>query len=514
MRGWDLRIELDARSSLPLFLQIARAVADGVRCGRLRPGEPLPGSRTLAATLRIHRNTALAAYRELEAEGWITTSAARGTFVSSALPERRPRPFAPLPSREGTPVRPGFELRPTSLPKGYLPPKGALSLASGAPDPRLFPSAALARAYRRALRLHARTLLDYGDPGGLPRLREALSAMLRSVRGLACSAETVQLTRGSQMALDLTARALLQPGDAVAVEALGYRMAWEAFRSAGARLIPVPVDAEGLDVAFLERAAEREKIRAVYVTPHHQYPTTVVLSPGRRLRLLELARRKRFAILEDDYDHEFHYEGRPVLPLASADRDGSVVYLGTLSKILAPALRMGFVVAPPPLIERLAHLRMFADRQGDNLLEYAVAELLEDGEVQRHARRVRKLYQQRRDALCGALRRRLPGAVSFQVPSGGSALWLQVADGIDAGEWTARCLDQGVDIKPCWSFAFDDRPQPFFRLGFATHSPQELEDAVKRMAAAMPRPHPRRLRAAAPQAPAPGGRRGAARAYG
>src|SRR5262245_11919193 len=143
MRGWDLGIELDARSSLPLFLQIARAVTDGVRSGRLRPGEPLPGSRTLAATLRIHRNTALAAYRELEAEGWIVTSAARGTFVSSALPDRRPRAFAALPAREGTPAKTGFDLRPDPMPEAYLPPRGAVSLASGAPDARLFPAAAL-----------------------------------------------------------------------------------------------------------------------------------------------------------------------------------------------------------------------------------------------------------------------------------------------------------------------------------------------------------------------------------
>src|SRR6185436_7204697 len=187
---------------------------------------------------------------------------------------------------------------------------------------------------------------------------------------------------------------------------------------------PLPVDEHGLVVDALAELCARERVRAVYVTPHHQYPTTAVLAPGRRIALLELARAQRIAILEDDYDHEFHYEGRPVLPLASADRSGCVVYLGTLSKILAPGLRIGFVVAPPPVVERLSHLRMFADRQGDNLAEYAVAELLEDGEVQRHARRSRKLYQQRRDALASALRKRLGTAVSFQVPSGGSALWV------------------------------------------------------------------------------------------
>jgi GntR family transcriptional regulator/MocR family aminotransferase len=484
MRSWELGIELDASSSLPMFLQIARAVADGVRAGRLRPGDPLPGSRTLAGTLKVHRNTALAAYRELEAEGWITTSAARGTFISRALPDRRPRSFAAVPERRATPVAPGFELRPDQVPLAHVPRPGVVHLSGGAPDPRLFPSAALARAFRRALRLHARTLLDYGDPRGLAKLREALAAMLRNVRGLSASADTIQLTRGSQMGLDLVARALLQPGDVVAVEAYGYKMAWEAFRRTGARLVPVPVDGDGIDLDRLEALAQAERLRAVYVTPHHQYPTTVLLSPGRRLRLLELARKKRFAILEDDYDHEFHYDGRPVLPLASADRSGTVVYLGTLSKILAPALRIGFVVAPPPVVEKLAHLRMFVDRQGDQLTEYAVAELLEDGEVQRHARRSRKIYQGRRDALCASLRRRLGASVSFQVPSGGSALWLKVSPELDARKWAECAIRNGVDLLPAWNFAFDGKPHPYFRLGYAHFSETELDEAVKRLAAA------------------------------
>jgi len=165
------------------------------------------------------------------------------------------------------------------------------------------------------------------------------------------------------MALDLLARALLVPGDVVAIEALGYPPAWGAFRRAGATLLPIPVDHEGLNVDALEAAVSRQPVRAVYLTPHHQYPTMVTLSPGRRLRLLDLAHRAQFAILEDDYDYEFHYEGRPVLPLASADAHGTVIYLGTLSKILAPGLRLGFVVAPKRLVQRLAADRFLVDRQ-------------------------------------------------------------------------------------------------------------------------------------------------------
>ena len=253
--------------------------------------------------------------------------------------------------------------------------------------------------------------------------------MLAATRGLAAGPDDLLITRGSQMALELVARALVTPGDVVAVEAIGYVPARAAFALAGARLVPMPVDGQGLDVDALEALARRGPVRAVYLTPHHQYPTTVTLSPGRRLRLLEVARAHRIAVIEDDYDHEFHYDGRPVLPLASVDRAGVVVYVGTLSKILAPGLRIGYVVAPAPLLERLATLRAVLDTQGDPAIEDAVAELLEDGEVQRHVRRVRRIYRDRRDALADALRRDLAGHVSFDVPAGGVAFWARL-DGI------------------------------------------------------------------------------------
>jgi GntR family transcriptional regulator/MocR family aminotransferase len=188
--------------------------------------------------------------------------------------------------------------------------------------------------------------------------------MLCATRGLAATADSLVVTRGSQMGFDLAARALLSPGDAVAVEELGYSSVWASLKLAGARLLPIPLDAEGMRVDALEKIAAREKLRAIYLTPHHQYPTMVVLSPGRRLQLLDLARRNRIAILEDDYDHEFHYQGRPILPLASADQAGVVIYVGTLSKILAPGLRLGFVVAPEPLLARVVQLRtLMEDRK-------------------------------------------------------------------------------------------------------------------------------------------------------
>ena len=361
-------------------------------------------------------------------------------------------------------------------------------LTGGVPDLRLVPRTALARAYRRALsevKPRGLSTLDYGDAQGHPRLREALGAMLAALRGLAAPKESVLVTRGSQMALDLVARALLAPGDVVAIESLGYRPAWAAFRAAGARLAPLPVDEHGLDVDALAELCARERVRAVYVTPHHQYPTTAVLSAGRRLALLELARARRIAVIEDDYDHEFHYEGRPVLPLASADPAGVVVYLGTLSKILAPGLRLGFVVAPAPLLEKLAAIRTFIDRQGDHTLERAVAELLSDGELQRHARRARRAYLARRDALIEALRDHLGDALTFDPPVGGMAIWARAAPGIDVDAWAERALARKVAFSTAKRFAFDGRKRGFVRLGFAALDEKELREAVRRMASTL-----------------------------
>jgi GntR family transcriptional regulator/MocR family aminotransferase len=489
MHKWEFAVALEREGNIPVFLQLARAVADDIRRGRLKPGDPLPGSRTLAGSLQVHRNTVLAAYAELAAEGWITTSAARGTFVSRALPDRIPRRFSSaMATRQSIPSRVGFDLRPA--PELIQTPQaspGLLVFATGTPDVRLVPVAALSRAYRRTLRLQSRLALNYAAPHGHPALRAALAGMLSSTRGLAARADEVFVTRGSQMALALVARAIVSPGDVVAVEQLGYRQGWEALRAAGARLIPLPLDEEGVSADALQDLTRRERVRAVYLTPHHQYPTTVTLAAGRRLRLLELARAQRIAIVEDDYDHEFHYDGRPVLPLASVDQAGVVVYIGTLSKVLAPGLRVGYVVAPPALVDRLAAHRAFIDVQGDYGIEGAVAELLDEGEVQRHVRRVRRIYMARRDALVRAIASELGGALVPRPAPGGIAIWAEVGRGIDVEAWAARARDAGVLFHTAKHFAFDGRPRPFVRLGFASMNEQEMQEAVRRMAIAVPR---------------------------
>jgi len=485
MRGWSFPIELDTRSDTPLFMQIARAIAGDTARGRLRPGDVLPGTRTLAGELGVHRATIVAAYEELVAQGFATARGGRATTIAATSPDVTPTRFAP--ARGGVPSRAGFDLAPAPAARLLEQPivPGALSLWGGVPDTRLIDLDLVGRALRRATKLHGRSLLRYApDPRGHAGLRAALAAMLTASRGLAVGEDNVLVTSGSQMALDLIAHAIVRPGDVVAVEALGYRPAWAAFRRAGARLEPIEVDREGLVTKSLAQLARRSRLRAVYVTPHHQFPTTVAMSPRRRLALLELARTHRIAIIEDDYDHEFHFEGRPILPLASADRTGQVVYLGGLAKVVAPGLRIGFVVAPPPLLARLAEERAITDRHGNQIVEAAVAELVEDGEIQRHVRRARRVYHERRDALVAALERRLGDVLAFEVPAGGLTLWAR-AEGIDVEAWRERGERGGVLVQSGRAFTFDGSRQACLRLGYGACHPRELELAVQRLARAL-----------------------------
>ncbi len=504
---WSYQPEVEAGGA-PAFLRIARAVSGDISRGRLKAGDRLPGSRTLARHLGVHRNTAIAAYDELAAQGWVETRPAGGTFVAGDIPDLQRGRWSSLTpglDRAGASERESMRGIPgagaptaadgsRSGPLGaypdepwFRPPKpGVLALASGMPDLRLVPVDLVARAYRRAMRLHGRQVLGYGDPQGHESLREALAGMLAARRGLAVGPAEILVTRGSQMALDLIARALLGADSAVAVEALGYRPAWDALRLSGAELLPVPVDSQGMQVDRLEALCEQRRIAAVYVTPHHQYPTTAVMAPSRRLALLELARRRGLTLIEDDYDNEFHFEGRPVLPLAHADRHASVVYVGTLSKILAPGLRLGFVAAARPLIARLTAIRRLCDRQGDLALEAGVAGLIADGELQRHADRMRRTYKQRRDTLCAALAEAFGDRLRFAAPAGGMALWAISEDGTDAEAWARRGPDHGVHFSPGSRFAFCGEPPRAFRIGFAPLDEIELREAVRRMRQARP----------------------------
>ena len=485
MSGWTLTLFLDPQSREPVYLQIAHALMKEIHRGRFQPGDTLPGYRTLAEQLGVSRNTVMSAYNELKAEGWVVSRAAEGSMVAPEPPALLPQGAELEPMGAPSPQGMGFDLGDGPAAGAASSGQGLLRAGTGIPDPRLLPGAELARAYRRALTQHGQSALTLEDSQGHPKLREALARMLSGTRCIATTPQRILVTRGSQMAAFLTAQALFRPGDVVAVEALGDRKAWEAFTHAGARCLPLPVDADGLDVTALEDMLATTGLRAVLVTPRRQYPTLAVLAPERRARLLELAQVHRFAILEVDQDSEFQFEGRGQAPLAAQDPAGVVIHLGTLSKIFSPGLRLGFVHGPEPLIQRMKQLRLVFDRQGDMVLERAMAELMEDGEIQRHLNRMHQVYRRRRDAACEALSRWLGDRVSFDVPPGGLALWIKANGTLDVDAWATQALEQGVAFQPGRQFAFEAGAVQGLRLGFANHDEAELEEVARRMAAAL-----------------------------
>jgi GntR family transcriptional regulator/MocR family aminotransferase len=350
------------------------------------------------------------------------------------------------------------------------------------------PDKALARAFRRALLSPAfRGGADYGDARGTPVLRHALSSYLATDRGVVADPARLLITRGSQMALFLAARAAVKPGQAIAVEEPGYPLAWEAFRAAGAAVRGIPVDAGGLSVAALEAAIESDpRIAAVYVTPHHQYPTTVTMGAARRLQLLHTVERHGITLIEDDYDHEYRFEGRPVLPLAARAPAGlPLIYVGSLSKLLSPGIRLGYAMAPEPLLTRMAAARAAIDRQGDAPLEAALADLIRDGDLGRHARKARRIYRARRDVLASALSAHLGGRIFFDRPAGGLALWLH-CENVSADTWAERAGAAGLALLPGTRFALDRAAPQALRLGYAALDEGQIARAVDILARSLP----------------------------
>jgi GntR family transcriptional regulator/MocR family aminotransferase len=396
---------------------------------------------------------------------------------------------------EETPARPAeLALRPVTpalasyLAGSRLAGAGELAFSDGMPDTRLIPYAVLARAYRHAMVASVRhNQLGYGEPAGTPGLRKAIADMLRMERGLNVHPEQVCVVRGSQMGIYLAARLLAGPSSCVVFESLSYPPAREAFRSCGATVLSVAQDEHGLLPDALEALCRTYPVRAVYVTPHHQFPTTVMLPADRRLRLLALAEQYDFAIVEDDYDHEFHYLRSPVPPLASMDRNGRVLHIGSLSKVLAPGLRLGYVVAAERVVERCAAEILLIDRQGNQLTELAVGELMASGELHRHIRRALKIYQARRDFTAACLAERLGGRAQFDLPAGGIALWLRFAPWVDMERLVEDCAGQGLRISNGQIFTQDPEPVQALRLGFGHLTERELDSGIQRLAAALKR---------------------------
>ena len=377
-----------------LTARIYRQLLDAILDGRLRAGERLPPSRELAQRLDVARNTVAVAYERLVAEGFLTARVGDGTYVSDeAGPTTRSR-RAPT----------GADVRPRPIWSTLRGDRAKRDLAYnfnvGVPDVQLFPLETWRRLVARNLRLATIGSGQYGDPAGDRGLRAAIARYAGVARSVRSGADDVLLTQGAQQAIDLVGRVLIEPGDLVAVEEPGYPPARQAFLTLGARVVGVPVDAEGLDVEAIPRG-----VRLVYTTPSHQFPTGVPMSLARRTALLAWAGEAGALVVEDDYDSEFRYSTRPLEPLQSLDRDGRVVYVGTFSKTLLPLLRVGYLVAPVSLQSALRHAKRIADRHGETFTQAALAEFLDEGLLARHVRKATRVYAERHELVLATLRR-------------------------------------------------------------------------------------------------------------
>ncbi len=482
-------VTLQRESPSPLYLQIAGALMVAIQSGHLQPAMRLPPVRALAADLRVHRKTVVAAYEELVAQGWVEALARKGMYVARHLPEVKPEPLPGNSTSLPVQGKAGFGWY------DYVQPVPAtnmqhwqLGFNDGFPDVRLAPTHLLAREIGRLSRHNpSRKYLLYGEAGGSARLREALARHLSETRLLANDPDAILITRGSQMSFYLAGRLLLKPGDGVVVGEPGYFAAEQTFAQLGGLLYRVPVDERGLDVAAVAEICRTKPVRLVYVIPHHHQPTTVTMPADRRMQLLSLARQYNFAILEDDYDFDYHYAGNPILPLANADTTGHVIYIGSVCKTIAPALRVGFMVGPADFITSATRLRRMIDRQGDSILEEALAWLYRNGDITRHLKKTLKVYHERRDLLCQLLQTHLGESVSFRVPRGGMAVWTVFNRPLHLPKLAAAAARQGLLLGNGSLYNTETKDYNATRLGFASLNEAEMHQAVGLLAAVVRR---------------------------
>lgn len=486
-----LPLALEREDAAPLHRQLYDQLRDLILSGRLSAGARLPSTRTLARDLGVSRNTITGAFDQLLAEGYLVGRVGAGSYVSEELPEdalsaRQAEPEAT--PRDARPRRRGLSKRGARL-AGLRKAGGVKSAAftPGLPDLDAFPFDVWSRLMSKAWRRPPRDLLANAEPAGYLPLRQAIARYLRAVRGVRCEAEQVIVVSGAQQAIGLAAHVLMDEGDAALVEEPGYAGVRGALTAAGARQIAVPVDAEGMDVAWAERHAPEAKLACV--APSLQYPLGITMTLARRLMLLDWAQRRDGWILEDDYDSEYRYAGRPLAALQGLDRDGRVVYIGTFSKVMFPSLRIGYLVAPADLIDPFRFARTALDDHPSTAAQPALAAFMEEGHFAAHVRRMRKRYKDRQDALLAAVRARLGDAVEIEPAEAGMHLVARLTPKLTArmDDQTARRLaaEAGVNVSALSSFYAERLGAQGLLLGYAATPEEEMAGHVDRLARAL-----------------------------
>jgi GntR family transcriptional regulator / MocR family aminotransferase len=464
-----------SKNGEPLFRQVYAGLRQAILSGAFRAGDRLPSTRDLAEDLGVSRTVVLLAYEHLLAEGFVTGRGGSGTYVGEGLGEKireRERRSARLRlTRFGAAA--AEAMASVDSPRRRLPTL-PYDLAYGRSDLETFPFA----MWRRLLVRHARRAavreLDYGPAVGSLDLRGAICAHLRRSRAVVCDPSEVIVVNGSQQALDLVTRVLIERGDRVAVEDPQYNGIREVLRAAGAKLQPVPVDRDGLDPAQLPEHAS-----LVFVTPSHQFPTGAILPLARRLALLEWARRKNAVIIEDDYDGEFHYEGRPLESLQGLDREGRIVYIGTFSRTIFPALRIGYLIVPKSLVAVFTAAKWLNDLHSATLEQRTLAEFISSGMYERHLRRLRRRNAARRGALLAAIAKYLGERVEVTGDGSGAHVVLWPRKRVSEEAVIARAAARGVGIYGI-SHCFLRRPaRSGFMLGYACLNERAIRECIR-----------------------------------
>lgn len=469
-----------------LHRRLAGELRGAIRDGRLAPGARLPSTRALAARLCVSRNTVLAAFAQLEAEGHLASRGGSGTYVTMragpppAVGAANPRRATPAPeaalAQRGRTLAGAFALVEMFRHRHANP---ARPFRVGVPALADLPAEEWRRCVARALRRMPVNAFGDSDPAGLDRLREAIAGYLGNHRGIACDPARIVVTSGSQQALDLIARVTTDPGDTVWMEDPGYIGAAWCFRAAGADLRGLPVDAEGIRVPDGREAGVP---RLVYCTPASQMPLGIPMSLPRRAALLAAAVRHGAWVVEDDYDSEYRYGSRPFPTLFESDPAGRVIYLGTFSKTLFPGMRIGFAILPEALVDAVTAARLVSAWHPPTLEQYALAEFIETGGFARHVRRSRTRYAERAEVLADSCARWLPSSVRLHVPRSGLSAWLETRDDLDETAFAQDAAGKRLELMPVSAFAVEQHCARGFVLGFAPHPPQALREGVRALA--------------------------------
>ncbi|QNL48227.1 PLP-dependent aminotransferase family protein [Olivibacter sp. SDN3] len=465
-------IPIDRTSDTALYQQIASGMIEAIQNGVIESGSTLPGTRTLAKTLNVHRKTIISAYDELYAQSWIDINPRKSVRVVDLLPDLGPRSW-----EDGQETRQMDHFSQAVMSTEEPIAVHRIVVNDGYPDIRLFPHELITREYRFSLKQKAlQSMEDPLLPWGAASLRDTLVNYLHKTRGISTRLDHIMVTNGAQMGIYLTAISLLKKGDHVVVGTPGYHLADEVFGHVDAILHQIPVDQDGIDVNALEILCQEHPIRVVYCIPHHHYPTTVTLCAQRRNKLLELAKKYRFIIIEDDYDYDFQYDDSAYLPLYSLAKEVDIVYVGSFSKVISPYLRIGFLIANATLIKKAYRLRRLINIMGDEIMENTLAALINNGDLSRHIKKTTKIYRERRDYLIQQLRLKLGDQVYFNVPNGGMALWVQFKEEFPLTKAIALAKNRGINFSGL-PFTFNHKLRGM-RLGFASLDKHEVDEIV------------------------------------